>query len=303
MIAEYEKQKYLFLIIPPKNSDFLGYHDKILQTYNHIISVSIKQQKICLITKTNNKLIRKYKKYKNIKIIYEQYNDIWARDILPIQTKNIKINFTFNGWGKKYPYTLDNRLGNKIFPKSKKNSIYLEGGAIESNGIIALMTYDTLYLNRNTNIDETKQELLSILNLNQIYILSNVNLSGDDTDGHIDNLARFVNKDTLMYLQDDSLLKMEDELIKIANKHNLNLIPLPSINTLYLGSKLPSSYLNFIQLNKIVLIPRFSNKLDDDVCSIFKKAFYNKKIIQIDSRYLVRQNGGLHCASYQEFKV
>ncbi len=304
MKPDWFKQDYLLLIIPSIHSPFKGYYNKIIKTYNDIISKSIKHQKIWLISKEKNSLTKKYSKYKNIKISYQDYDDIWARDIMPIQTNKKNINFSFNGWGKKYPYKKDNALAKKLFIKSKKNNITLEGGAIETNGKIAIGMKDTFFLNRN-NIKESeiKNKLKHILNINNLYLFNQVHLKGDDTDGHIDNLIRFANKDIILYMKNNKHLKcMKDELLKFAKDEKISqIIGLPMTKKYFLNKILPASYLNFIQLNKIILVPKFYCSFDMEALEIFKNVFKNKKIIQIDSRYLIRQNGGLHCASYQVF--
>jgi agmatine/peptidylarginine deiminase len=304
MKPDWSNQNYLLLIIPSLNSPFRGYYNQILKTYYEIISKSIRYQKIWLISKEKNNLIKKYSKYKNIKITYKDYNDIWARDIMPIQTNKKSVNFSFNAWGRKYPYKKDNALAKYLFSKSKKNNLIIEGGAIETNGLVAIGMEDTFFLNRNNiSKNEMKEKLEDILDIKNMYFFNQVNLQGDDTDGHIDNLIRFANKDTCLYLKDDSLLKnMEDELFKFAKNNKIyNLIGLPLIKKYFLSRRLPASYLNFIQLEKIILLPKFYCSSDMKVLKIFKKIF-NKKIIQIDSRYLIRESGGLHCASYQVYK-
>ena len=148
-----------------------------------------------------------------------------------------------------------------------------------------------------------QNKLKSILSIENIYLFNQANIEGDDTDGHIDNLIRFANKDTCLYMKDDNLLQdMENELIEFSKRNKiLNLIGLPLIKKYFLNKRLPASYLNFIQLEKIILLPKFYCSSDKEALDIFKKIF-KKKIIQIDSRYLIRENGGLHCASYQIFK-
>ena len=131
-------------------------------------------------------------------------------------------------------------------------------------------------------------------------------MAGDDTDSHVDTLARFINKDTIMYVQCkdtqdehyEELQLMEEELQEMAQENNLKLIALPMTEAVYFeGERLPATYANFLFVNDAVLVPTYGVKEDAQALEIFKQTFSDRDIIPIDCFTLIKQHGSLHCVS------
>lgn len=243
-------------------------------------------------------------------------NDIWIRDYGPFFVKNSTeteiLDFGFNAWGGKFPpWDLDNNVPKLIADKFKlKRDSYdliLEGGSVEFNGAGTIMTTEQCLLNPNRNPSINKQEIESFLkdkfNVEQIVWLKQ-GLEGDHTDGHIDDFARFVSEDQVLLCKADKndvnyeRLK-ENKTILENYGFKITEIPLPLEMSMD-GERLPNSYANFIFLNNAVLVPMFNCKQDSEAINIFKKLFADRKILSIDSRLLIEEGGGLHCASKQE---
>ncbi len=244
--------------------------------------------------------------YYNLYFIHYQTDDTWARDcstISVIENGQIKLlDFTFNGWGGKFEATRDNAMSSHISDCSAIDYV-LEGGAIESNGEGTLLTTSQCLKNpnRNPNLD-IDAILKNVLHVKKILYLNHGYLRGDDTDSHIDTLARFISKDTIMYLtckdkndeHYEALHVMQKELQKTPYK----LIALPMTEPIYYqGERLPATYANFLMINGAVLVPIYNDTHDDEAIEIFKKSFPDREIIPIDCSVLIRQHGSLHCVS------
>ena len=220
------------------------------------------------------------------------------------------LDFTFNAWGGKFEASKDNAMTQFLTPNARSLDFVLEGGAVESNGAGIILSTSACLLNKNRNPKLNKEQitdkLKDYLQADTILYLNHGYLEGDDTDSHIDTLARFINKDTIMYVQcldkDDvhyeALSFMEKELKIISKAHNFKLIPLPMAEAVYFkGERLPATYANFLFINGALLLPIYGTKTDEKVISIFKKNFPNRKIVPIECQVLLRQHGSLHCVS------
>lgn len=314
--AEWESQMATILALPNKNTDWKPYltdaREKVLEIATQISHF----QKVILLCdepfKINNK---------NIKIIKSAYNDTWCRDFAPISLLNngkLKmLDFIFNGWGLKYSANLDNNVFRKLSKSTfkhinfKRKNFILEGGSIDTNGKGIILTTSRCLLESNRNVlskNNITKKLKKYLKINEVIYLENGALIGDDTDSHIDNLARFVNENTIVYLQCSNkndpnfmeLQKMELELKSIANKKGFYIVPIPMPKAIYYNKRrLPASYINFLFINNAILVPTFGDKNDKFTIECFKKLLPNHDTIPIDSRILIRQGGGVHCMSMQ----
>ncbi len=318
LIAEFEHQSFIQVIFPHKDTDWIDYLALAKKTFTNIIKTIAKYEKCIVVCVNIQDTKRHFADTKNIEFIKYQTDDTWARDCSAIsicENGEIKLlNFTFTGWGDKFNAIKDNNMNQAIshFYKHKMIDIdfILEGGAIESNGHGLLLTTSRCMLNRNKtyNKKQTIIFLKNIFGVKDILCLDYGYLAGDDTDSHIDTLARFIDKKTIIYItckdKNDEhyqeLLKMQEQLCNFANKYNLKLIPLPFTDALYYNNeRLPATYLNFLIINSAVLVPIYSVKQDDKALAIFRKTFKNKEIIPIDCSILIRQHGSLHCVSMQ----
>jgi agmatine/peptidylarginine deiminase len=239
------------------------------------------------------------------------------------------LDFNFNGWGLKFRADKDNLITSKLYDMGifsseceyeNKLGFVLEGGSIESDGLGTLLTTSSCLFSKNRNGELTEEEIINYLKNNlgakRILMLNNGYLAGDDTDGHIDTLARFCNPKTIAYVKCtdekdehyDSLKAMEEELKEYTvidsngsdNCEKYELIPLPMPEPIYYkGERLPATYANVLILNDAVLLPIYKNKKDNEALEILKSVFTEREIIPIDCNILIRQHGSLHSVTMQ----
>lgn len=252
-------------------------------------------------------------------------DDTWARDHGPlsvISDGNLLIrDFQFNGWGDKYPAEQDNRITRTlnqaaVFGQTEVETVefVLEGGAVETDGEGTFLGTRSSVLTetRNPGLSQSEVEALltSKLGFDRFLWLDHGHLSGDDTDGHIDTLARFSDPETILYVTaypDDpdypSLKAMEQELMAFRTRSDqpYELVALPPITPQFSGDgrRLPASYANFLIINNAVLLPVYQDDNDQQAVSCLKGCFPDHDIIPIDCCTLIRQNGSLHCITMQ----
>ncbi len=318
LIGEFEEQSFTQIIFPHANSDWINYLEDAQKCFINIIEEIIKYQK-CLVICDDIEAVKKhFSKNKNLFFIEYQTDDTWARDCsaMSISDENQTklLDFSFNAWGDKFKSSKDNLMTKSISKyyeaEIESTDFILEGGAIESNGNGIILTTSKCMLNQNRNPDLNTKQITQKLNdffgSSEILYLNHGYLAGDDTDSHIDTLARFVEKKTVMYVQcqdkDDEhfeeLKLMEEELQKIATTHNLKLIPLPMADAIYFEEdRLPATYANFLFINGAVLVPTYGVKQDKKALKIFKTTFKDRDIIGIDCSTLIKQHGSLHCVT------
>lgn len=288
------------------------------------IAMTIARFETCLIICDEIDRVRSYfESDHNIFFVQAESDDTWARDCSGITVlengKPTVIDFTFTGWGNKFDATLDNALTSKVAEYYGANSIkqhfILEGGAIESNGEGLLLTTTECLLNPNRNVNLTqKGEIESVLQTNlgiqKTLWLDHGYLSGDDTDSHIDTLARFTDTDTIVYVQCqneedehfEALSQMEQELqtLRDLNDEPFTLIPLPMTDPIYYDKeRLPATYANFLILNGAVIAPTYSDRHDDEALATLQKVFPDRKVVGVECSVLIRQHGSLHCVTMQ----
>jgi len=318
LIAEFEEQSFTQIIFPHADTDWTEYLREAELCFINIIKAITEFQKCLVVCADVTEVKKHFKPHPNLFFVEYKTNDTWARDCSCLcvseEDETKLLNFTFNGWGNKFEATKDNTLSHAI-SNCYKNSMedidfVLEGGALESNGAdkILTTTHSMLNANRNreTNAIEITKKLKSFFGMDHILYLNHGYLAGDDTDSHIDTLARFINKDTIMYVacHDEAdehyhqLQLMQEELSMIAQEQDLHLIPLPFPDAIYYDKeRLPATYANFLFVNGAVLVPTYGVTQDKEAIEIFTKTFPTRKIIPIDCSVLIRQHGSLHCVS------
>lgn len=254
-------------------------------------------------------------------------NDTWARDhgfitLLAPDGPRL-LDFRFNGWGEKFPAELDNGINRRMMEQGILKGHYedhldfvLEGGSIESDGKGTILTTSKCLLAPHRNQPLTKAQiearLLETLHAERILWLDYGYLAGDDTDSHIDTLARLCPDDTIAYVKclDENdehhaeLAKMEVQLKEFLTLKGepYRLIPLPMAKAAYDedGTRLPATYANFFVTNGAVLMPTYGNPDTDlEAKEQLQKAFPNYDIIGIDCQPLITQHGSLHCCTMQ----
>jgi agmatine/peptidylarginine deiminase len=311
--AEWEGQSFVQLMFPHKNSDWVDTLDEMIVVFETIAKIISKYQK-CLVCYMDDDTIENIQEIPNIILKKVKSDDTWCRDFGAIsveENNNIKLlDYIFNGWGKKFDATLDNNLNKILFENVKSIDFVLEGGSIDSNGVDTILTTSDCLLEQNRNPQDSKEQiedkLKQYLGMSNIIWLDNGYLEGDDTDSHIDMLARFVDDKTIVYVKCDdkddvhyeSLYKMEQEL----KQTNFNIVALPWVGAKYYdGERLPASYANFLIINGAVLVPTYEDKNDQKALDIFKDLFPTRDIIGIDCSKVIRQHGSLHCLTMQYY--
>ncbi len=311
LIPEWEKQSFVQLVFPHKNTDWQPYLNEAVETFTKIAYTIAHYQKVLICYEYEDTI--KHLKHKNFIFKKVKNNDTWARDFgaISVKTDNkIKLfDFKFNGWGLKFPANYDNLISRKIFNIHKSYNFVLEGGSIDTNGEILLTTTECL-MEKNRNYPMSQKEIEEFLKkelfVKKIIWLNHGLLEGDDTDSHIDTLARFVNKDTIVYckcydkndIHYEELNKMENEL----KKTGFNIVPLPLPEPkFYDGERLPATYANFLIINDAVIVPTYHDKYDKTALLIFKEVFKDREIIGIDANILIRQHGSIHCITKEYF--
>ena len=262
----------------------------------------------------------------NVRFLKCQTNDTWARDhgaitLLDEGTPSL-LDFTFNGWGLKFASDKDNLITRQAIEAGVMHGRYvnrlgfvLEGGSIESDGQGTLLTTSQCLLspNRNgqMNRDEIEAYLCSEFRLQRVLWLDHGYLAGDDTDSHVDTLARFCSPNTIAYVQCtdtqdehyEALRRMEEQLktFRTADGAPYRLLPLPMADRIEEdGERLPATYANFLIMNSAVLYPTYCQQENDARAKeVLQEAFPNHEIIGIDCRALIRQHGSLHCVTMQ----
>jgi agmatine/peptidylarginine deiminase len=309
--AEFEEQSHIQIIFPHKQSDWVDYLQEAEMTFVNIIN-AIRAYEPCLIICYDILHVKSFfKNHENLHFIHYQTDDTWARDcscITVIEDGKAKLlDFTFNGWGGKFEASRDNAMSKSI-STCKTIDFVLEGGAIESNSQGVLLTTSKCLKNpnRNQNID-VEEFLKKVLHVRDIIFLNHGYLAGDDTDSHIDTLARFIDEESIMYVtckdkndeHYEELKLMQEEL----KQSGFKLIELPMTEPIYYKQeRLPATYANFLIINGAVLVPVYNDIHDKEAVEIFKKSFKDRDIIPIDCSILIRQHGSLHCVSMHYHK-
>ena len=329
--AEWEPQSGIQLTWPHSGTDWAPMLDEISQCYARIVREIIRFEPVMIVTPSAD-IVHPYIEDLDQDRIHicevRGTNDTWARDHGGITvTNNDKpavLNFIFNGWGMKYPANYDNQIvsemesGQAFAPGIKVFSppFVLEGGSIESDGCGTVLTTASCLFSNNRNepwlSHNTKDDLAFFLGADRLLVLENGYLEGDDTDGHVDTLARFCDPETIAYVQCtdpedshfDELLAMERELLALrtAEGKPYRLISLPMAEPVFDedGYQLPATYANFLILNGAVLVPAYGNdELDEQAREVLQTAFPDREIISVDCLPLIQQGGAIHCATMQ----
>lgn len=264
-----------------------------------------------------------------LELFDHDHNDVWCRDHGPIFVKHASTgevavtDWEFNAWGGKFPpWDLDNAIPSRIADSLGKRrfagGMILEGGAIEINGAGQLLTTEAVLLNPNRNPrlsrEEIEQRLRDGLGVSEILWLKQ-GIEGDDTDGHIDDLARFTDAQTLLACVDpdstspnqrilqDNLGRMRSFLGPNGRPFEILEIPLPEACEVpgWRLPVLPASYVNFLIVNGGVLVPTFRQRKNDDrALGMIRELFPNREVVGIDCLDLVEEGGTLHCISQQQ---
>ena len=325
--AEWEPQSAVQLTFPHPDTDWADVLDEVLPCFVHIAETISRFEKVLIVCRAAAEVrpLLKNALQENLLLVEADSNDTWARDHGGITVfeneKPIVLDFVFNGWGLKFPADKDNRITRHLYEKGvfkadiQHGGIVLEGGGIESDGQGTLLTTAECMLspNRNPHLSQTQIEehLKAQFGLVRVLWLHHGYLAGDDTDSHIDTLARFCDPDTIAYIKcpdphDEhfsELQKMEAELqtFRKTDGSPYRLVPLPWPDACYDsdGHRLPATYANFLIINGAVLVPTYRVPQDAAALEVFKQIFLAREIIGVDCRPLILQHGSLHCVTMQ----
>jgi len=322
--AEWEKQDSILMSFPHENTDWADDMGSALSVFIRIASSICFNQKLILVCDDVEKTKKHFCYHDKVSFVKLKTNDTWIRDYGPITIyengERKLIDFQFNAWGGKFEYSYDNQITKQLHKKWHfsisellEENFVLEGGSIDSDGEGTILTTSKCLLNPNRNPNYTKdqieEKLKTTLGISRILWLNHGELIGDDTDAHIDTLARFVNRDTIVYVSCETfdehyeelqLMKKELESFKTIEGKPYKLIPLPLPKPIYKDdNRLAATYANFLIANHVILLPVYKDELDKDMIDLFKELFPNREIIPINSLRLIEEGGSIHCSTMQ----
>lgn len=328
--AEWTKHRATWVTLPLNDESWPGRMEAVYDTFFQFIRIISLSEKVAI--NVHNDVLagfvidmasRYWIDHSQIEIYQHPTNDCWARDHGPAFLINEKgqkliINWKFNAWGKKYIYDLDNQIPGMISKALDlpivNVDIVMEGGAVEFNGYGTLLTTKSCLLNPNRNpglsATEIETYLMNYYGVEQILWLED-GILGDDTDGHIDDLTRFVNEDTVVTMiendkSDPNNYPLENNLdlltrYRLPDGKKLNIIKIPMPPPVYHDrERLPASYANYYITNNHVVVPVFQTETDEIALKILRQCFPTREVVGIDSNVLIRGLGSFHCLCQQE---
>jgi agmatine deiminase len=335
--AEWEKHKSTIICWPHQKEDWPGKFSPIPWVYTEIIKNIITGELVRIIVQSQKDrknaqkhLERAHVDLNNIEFIIMETDRGWMRDSSPAFVKNgndtIAVKFVFNGWAKYSNWKKDKHIPAKlskvldvelIEAEHKQRTIILEGGAIDSNGQGSLLTTEECLLDQKIqtrNPGFTKKDYEEAFN--KYFGITNViwlgkGIAGDDTHGHVDDLCRFVNKNTVVLCReknknDENYIPLEENFKRLKNARledgsKLNVVELPMPKPVeFEDLRLPASYANFYIANNAVLVPTFNDPNDRIALNILKKFFPDREVVGIHAVDLVWGLGTIHCLSHEE---
>jgi len=329
--AEWEKQSGIMLTWPHAGSDWKPILKQVEPVFVEICLHTSRHEKVVVVCFDQNHqlaiqslLKNRQVNMANVVFAFARSNDSWARDHGAISVWNNNqlqlLDFQFNAWGCKYEFSLDNAINSALYQQGifrvniQSVAFVLEGGSIESDGQGTLLTtHCLLESSRNPGMTQRQIEttLINHFGLRRILWLQHGELTGDDTDAHIDTLARFVSPTGIVYVRCENrsdehylnLQAMENELNQFVtiDQKPYQLFPLPLPDPVYnaSGQRLPATYANFLIINNAVLLPVYQQDKDSQAIDVLKECFPDREIIPINCLPLVHQFGSLHCVTMQ----
>ena len=327
--AEWAPQSGIQLTWPHAGTDWAHMLTEV-QVCFAAIAREITQRELLLIVTPEPEEVKKQisatVNMQNVRFMECETNDTWARDhgaITMLDSEGASLlDVMFNGWGLKFASDKDNLITRQAVKVGFLNGRYvnrlgfvLEGGSIESDGLGTLLTTSECLLSPNRNgqmsRDEIEDYLCSVFHLKQVLWLDHGYLAGDDTDSHVDTLARLCSPDTIAYVQCtdtqdehyEALHQMEEQLktFRTLNGNPYRLLALPMVDKIEEeGERLPATYANFLIMNDAVLYPTYRQPENDQRAKeVLQEAFPEYEIVGIDCRTLIKQHGSLHCVTMQ----
>ncbi len=325
--AEWERQSFVQLTFPHSETDWHPILSEVLECYYSIANAISQYEPVVVLASDYELAESVLRGLSNVSILHCRSNDTWSRDhgfISCIEGKDMHyMDFQFNGWGLKFASNYDNQLNLELWSSGMLHGHYenhmdfvLEGGSIESDGHGSLLTSSSCLLSANRNSTMNKADiemyLKRVLGAERVLWVNDGHLEGDDTDGHIDTLARLCPDDTITYVECTdssdshyvSLQKMKSELSSFRTTSGLpyRMIGMPMADAIYdsNGERLPATYANYLVINGAVLYPTYNQPINDMKAKrCLELAYPDRDLIGIDCRVLIRQHGSLHCCTMQ----
>lgn len=327
--AEWAPQSGVMITWPHEETDWAYMLDEAVACFREIAREISKREPLLIVCKDEAAVRQALGGVMNDNIIFRQMetNDTWARDHGPITIfedgKSVLCDFQFNGWGMKFAANFDNQITKKLYQSATfkdnvgyENLLYytLEGGSIESDGCGTILTTSECLLspNRNDHLsrEEVEEFLKNVFGARRILWLDHGYLSGDDTDSHVDTLARLCDAKTIAYVKCDdpkdehfeALRRMEEELKSFRDNDGepYRLVALPMAEPRFEEDfRLPATYANFLIMNDAVLMPTYRSEKDQVAIDALKRAFPTREIVGVDCSALIHQHGSLHCVTMQ----
>jgi len=330
--AEWAKHEATWLSWPHKEASWPGKIETIYAPYCEFIKVVAEGEKVRINIndeETRAFAVKELEKaganLDQVEFYFNQSNDAWCRDHGPaflLSEKGDKkqiVDWDYNAWGGKYPpYDLDDVIPTKIAAHFNlpvyHPGIIMEGGSVEFNGAGTILTTTACLLNENRNPELNKEQLekylLEFYGAEQVLWLGD-GIVGDDTDGHIDDITRFVNEDTVLTVTESNPLDENYQLLqenleclkglRLPNGNPLKIVELPMPSpVIHEDTRLPASYANFYIANAAVIVPTFRDVNDERALEIIRSVFTDRKVVGIDSTDIIWGLGSFHCLSQQE---
>lgn len=333
LIPEWVEQSAVFLAWPYAEGDFTPWLPAVEDTYLNIAVEVARRERLIVACRSEDHRLGILARLRGcdadigqIRFIVMPYNDVWVRDTAPLSVQAeagpLLLDFRFNGWGGKYEHGDDAAIARHIYESGALGAtpmaavdFVLEGGSVETDGAGSMMTTTRCLLNPNRNPalskNQIESQLSARLGAHQLLWLEHGHAEGDDTDAHIDTLARFCSPDTIAYTAcdqpDDPLYgefaAMAAQLATFTNAsgqaYRLVPLPIPAPIRSEEGDRLPATYANFLIINDAVLVPIYNDPADRIALERLADCFPTRSIIPIDCVPLIRQYGSLHCMTMQ----
>jgi agmatine deiminase len=330
--AEWARHTATWLSWPHKEESWPGKINLIYPRYCEFIKVLTEGEQVRINvadkqmeTFAKQQLITAGVDLKRVEFFEFPTNDAWCRDhgpaflINPATKQKVIVDWGYNAWGNKYPpFDLDDviptKIGQRLGLPVYHPGIVMEGGSVDFNGKGTVLTTTACLLNKNRNPHLNQQQIEGYLQnyygVEQVLWLGD-GIVGDDTDGHIDDIARFVNEDTVITVveenkNDDNYDILQENLqtlktMRLLNGKQLNIVELPMPDmVIYQDQRLPASYANFYMANSAVVVPTYRSKNDEKALYILQSCFPGHKVVGIDSTDIIWGLGSFHCLSQQE---
>ncbi len=325
-LPEWHPQWGVLLAWPDPDTDWADHLAEAEKCYLDLLAALLDHEHVLLVCRNDtlhNRIQRLVAQRglsaERLRLVIADYNDTWARDFGPLAIEHDDaielLDYTFTGWGGKFDADKDNTLNRRLewLPALHRQDLVLEGGAVDTDGQGNLLTTRHCLRNPNRNPSLSEEELTNLLKeqlgVKDIWWLDHGELEGDDTDAHVDTLARFVDARTIAYVQCQdsndshfpSLQRMEQELQSLAHSHHLTLVPLPLPEAQYSreGERLPATYANFLITNEKILLPVYGCETDQAAIDALRAVAGGRTVTPINCRVLIEQHGSLHCVTMQ----